>query len=52
MPPGAHVSVSFHVPLARAAPVFEIDWNGDGEVDSIGPFQPGGAGFPTTERCG
>jgi hypothetical protein len=52
VPPGALVSVSFRVPLARTAPVFEIDWNGDGKVDSIGPFQPGGAGFPGSERCG
>jgi len=51
VPPGALVSVSFPVPLTRAAPVFEIDFDGDGKVDSIGPFQPGGAQFPSSERC-
>jgi hypothetical protein len=52
VPPGALVTVSFRVPLARTPPVFEIDWNGDGKVDSVGPFRRGGAGFPSTERCG
>ena len=47
----ALVSVSFRVPLARTPPVFEIDWDGDHKVDSIGPFRSGGAGFPNTERC-
>jgi hypothetical protein len=51
VPPGALVSVSFPVPLTRAAPVFEIDYDGDGKVDSVGPFEPGGAQFPSSERC-
>ncbi|HKU58219.1 MAG TPA: hypothetical protein VJP39_01330 [Gaiellaceae bacterium] len=48
---GAWVSVKFHVPLATDAPVFTIDWNHDGKVDSVGPFRPGGGQFPTSDRC-
>jgi hypothetical protein len=51
VPAGALVSISFRVPLARTPPVFEIDWNGDGKVDSVGPFRRGGAGFPSSGRC-
>ena len=51
VPAGARVSISFHVPLARTPPVFEIDWDGNGTVDSVGPFRAGGAAFPSTERC-
>lgn len=51
VPAGALVSVSFRVPLASAPPVFEIDWNGDGKVDSVGPFRPGGTAFPGSDRC-
>jgi hypothetical protein len=51
VPPGALVSLSFRVPLASRPPVFEIDFDGNGKVDSIGPFRAGGAGFPQTERC-
>jgi hypothetical protein len=51
VPSGALVSIAFHVPLARTPPVFEIDWDGNGTVDSVGPFQRGGADFPNTERC-
>jgi len=31
--------------------MFEIDWNGDGKIDVSGPFPPGGAGVPRSERC-
>ena len=51
VPVGARVSVTFHVPLAAAAPIFRIDWDGNGKVDSIGPFRRGGARFPTSDRC-
>jgi hypothetical protein len=51
VPADALVSVSFRVPLARTPPEFEIDWDGDHKVDSIGPFRSGGARFPNTERC-
>ena len=51
VPAGARVSVRFHVPLAASAPVFTIDWNGDGKVDSVGPFRAGGARFPVSDRC-
>lgn len=51
VPARAWVSVSFHVPLGSAPPVFTIDWNHDGKADSVGPFRPGGAAFPTSERC-
>ncbi len=51
VPAGALVSVSFRVPLGRAAPVFTIDWDGNGTVDSVGPFQAGGAGFRASQRC-
>lgn len=51
VPARALVSISFQVPPARTPPVFEIDWDGDGTIDSIGPFGPGGAAFPSTERC-
>lgn len=51
VPAGARVSVTFHVPLASAAPVFTIDWNHDGKPDSIGPFRRGGTRFPTSDRC-
>jgi hypothetical protein len=50
-PAGAWVSVRFHVPLEAAPPVFTIDWNADGKIDSAGPFRPGGAQFPTSDRC-
>jgi len=36
VPADALVSVSFRVPLARTPPEFEIDWDGDHKVDSIG----------------
>ena len=51
VPAGAWVSVRFHVPLGAAAPVFTIDWNADGKVDSVGPFRSGGARFPVSDRC-
>jgi len=51
VPAGAHVSVTFRVPLGTSAPVFRIDWNGDGKVDSVGPFRAGGARFPVNDRC-
>ncbi|HEY2374323.1 MAG TPA: hypothetical protein VGH82_17515 [Gaiellaceae bacterium] len=51
VPTGARVSVTFHVPLAAAAPVFTIDWDGNGQVDSLGPFRRGGTRFPTSDRC-
>jgi hypothetical protein len=51
VPPGALVSVSFRVPLSRTPPVFEIDFDGNGTIDSVGPFRAGGAGFPQTDRC-
>ena len=51
VPAGARVSVRFHVPLASSAPVFTIDWNGDGKIDSLGPFRAGGARFPVSDRC-
>jgi len=51
VPAGARVSVRFHVPLAAGAPVFTIDWDGNGKVDSLGPFRPGGARFPMSDRC-
>ncbi len=51
VPVGARVSVRFHVPLAASAPVFTIDWNGDGRIDSLGPFRPGGARIPLSDRC-
>src|SRR4029079_12199059 len=52
VPAGALVSISFSLPLARTPPIFEIDWDGNGTVDSIGPFQAGGADLPSRERCG
>ena len=51
VPAGARVSVTFRVPLAAASPVFAIDWDGNGKIDSIGPFRPGGKRFPTSDRC-
>jgi hypothetical protein len=51
VPAGALVSVTFRAPLATTAPVFTIDWDGNGKIDSVGPFQPGGARFPSSERC-
>lgn len=51
VPAGARVSVTFHAPLASAAPVFAIDWDADGKVDSIGPFRRGGMRFPKNDRC-
>jgi hypothetical protein len=51
VPAGALVSVSFRIPLARTPPVFEIDFDGNGKIDSVGPFRTGGANFPQTERC-
>jgi len=51
VPAGARVSVRFHVPLPSSAPVFTIDWNGDGKIDSLGPFRAGGARFPVSDRC-
>jgi len=47
----ALVSVSFRIPLARTPPVFEIDFDGNGKIDSVGPFRTGGAQLPQTERC-
>jgi hypothetical protein len=51
VPAGARVSVTFQVPLAAAAPVFAIDWDGNGKIDSIGPFHAGGTRFPVDDRC-
>jgi len=51
VPAGALVSVSFRIPLARTPPVSEIDFEGNGKIDSVGPFRTGGANFPQTERC-
>jgi hypothetical protein len=51
LPVGARLAVTFQVPLAARAPVFTVDWNGDGKADSLGPFQPGGAGYPSSDRC-
>jgi len=49
--PTALVSVSFRIPLARTPPVFQIDFDGNGKIDSVGPFRTGGAQLPQTERC-
>lgn len=51
VPAGARVSVTFRVPLGTSAPVFRIDWDGNGKVDSVGPFRAGGARFPVSDRC-
>jgi hypothetical protein len=51
VPVGARVSVTFRVPLAAAAPVFAIDWDANGKVDSVGPFRAGGTRFPARDRC-
>ena len=51
VPAGARISVTFRAPLAAAAPVFAIDWDGNGKADSIGPFRRGGTRFPINDRC-
>jgi hypothetical protein len=51
VPAGARVSVTFRTPLASSAPVFAIDLDGNGKVDRVGPFRPGGARFPISDRC-